>query len=185
MALIAEASAVSTTQIVILALAAAGLTAVMLSTRRRIRSSQRLDNVPARQRYARLTEQSEARDDVQEVMLELDKLSRHIHGQIDTRLARLEALIRDADQRIAKLSQMRDAPQATGGVDVRLDREEPAVSEKNREGIDDRRFSHVYRLAETGLPPAEIAQKVGKTVGEIELMLALRRTRQEAHVAEK
>jgi hypothetical protein len=39
---------------------------------------------------------------------------------------------------------------------------------------DDPLARQVYQLADTGLAPADIAQKIGEHVGKVELILALR-----------
>jgi hypothetical protein len=44
----------------------------------------------------------------------------------------------------------------------------------------DDRHAAIYRLADGGLSPAQIGQEVGKTTGEVELILALRRAKREA-----
>jgi len=38
----------------------------------------------------------------------------------------------------------------------------------------DRRYEEIYALADYGLAPAEIAQRVGSPIGEVELILSLR-----------
>ena len=95
---------------------------------------------------------------------ELQDLSRKISAEIDTRFGKLEAAIRDADRRIAVLNRMSrgtaqdgsDAPAAGGDHDVR--------------------YTVVYELADAGFSPVDIAKDLGRTPGEIELILNLRRT---------
>ncbi len=41
----------------------------------------------------------------------------------------------------------------------------------------DRRYEEIYTLADYGYPPAEIAQRVGTPVGEVQLILGLRKQR--------
>ena len=93
--------AMSTSQIVMLALAVAGLTILMLSTHRKVRDRHQQPRSTARQRYAELERGTKAKRDIEAVMLELDQLSRQVHGRLDTKYAKLEAVIRDADRRIA------------------------------------------------------------------------------------
>lgn len=168
---------------VLFALAVVGLTIVMLSTRRRIAQSRKESSTNVRDRHAGLSKQIGVRRDMETVMAELDKLSRQIHGRIDIKLARLEKLIRDADQRIERLSQLSESPSASHGstVEITLHREDPhqpAFAKQNPAG--ENRRQAVYRLADDGLSPVEIAQRIGDTPGEIELILSLRKTRSSA-----
>ena len=97
---------ISLSQIVMFAVAIIGLTILMRSTFARARSSARKPLESVKERYNNLSSQREARDDVQHVMIELDRLARQIHGRIDTKFAKLEAVIRHADARIDELSRL-------------------------------------------------------------------------------
>ncbi len=178
------AGGISSTQIAMLGLAVAGLTIVMLSTRRRVRESKRLSPPPARQRYARLEAQSRAGRDLDHVMLELDQLARQVHGRIDTQLAKLEAVMREADQRIEKLSRLaRMANGESAAAGARFQSRPPTAGEgmpPTASDVEDSRHAPIYQLADSGMPPIEIARKVGMTTGEINLILALRQTKNEA-----
>jgi hypothetical protein len=168
-------------QIIMLVLAVVCLTAVMLATRRRIRDSQRTPSHTARRQFAQHREQSRSIRDVEQVMLELDQLSRQIHGRIDTKLARLETLIRDADQRIEKLTRLADKADGRPRFEITLDEEQPREQQSdNPATLNDERHADVFQLADDGSSPFEIAQKLGRPVGEIELILALRLTREKS-----
>ncbi len=167
-------------QIAMLVLAVGALTLVMLSTRRRIRNSQRMPRPSARDRYAQLQERSEATRDVEQVMLELDQVSRQIHGRLDTKLARLEAVIRDADERIDKLSRLVRRVEADPRLEITLDQEDPHETPTGRSDDADDRHAAVFTLADRGMSSVEIAREIGKPPGEIELILALRTTKAEA-----
>lgn len=173
------AAGISTSQIIMLVLAVAALTLVMISTRRRIRESRGVSLTSARQRYAELEEQSEATRDLEKVMLELDELSRQIHGRLDTKLAKLEAVLGDADRRIDKLSRLIRAAEGAATLELTLDRQEPHDPPSTAPD-DDSRHAAVYRLADSGRSAVQIAQEVGKPRGEVDLILALRRTRDKA-----
>jgi len=168
-------------QIIMLALAVVCLTAVMFATRRRIRDSQRKPSNTAREQFAQRKEQGRSIRDVEHVMLELDQLSRQIHGRLDTKLARLETVIRDADERIEKLTRLADKADGRPQFEVMLDEEQPC--EQQTDGPvtpNDERHSDVFQLADDGASPLQIAQKLGRPVGEIELILALQQTREKA-----
>lgn len=173
-------TAMSGSQIVILALAVGALTIVMISTYRRTRARRFQPDISVRERYAELQKKSAATRDLEQIILELDQLARQIHGRIDTRFAKLEAVIRDADERIDKLDRLVRAAQGQATFDVTLEAEDsPKPSPSVNEETDSRRAA-IYRLADGGLSVAQIGQEVGKTAGEVELILALRRTRAEA-----
>ncbi len=172
-----DATGITPTQIILFIMAIVALTMLMLATRRRIvDSGRRPGGDSVRERYRGLQKEAEAKHDVEQVMLELEKLSRQIHGRIDTKLARLETLIRDADQRIERLSRLAGAPSGESRLEITLDREEPQPIPKTGEVGEDWHAA-VYRAADGGMTAVQIAQKVGRTTGEVELLLALRKTR--------
>ena len=171
----------STSQIIMLAAAVVGLTILMLSTRRKLRNHQRRTEPTARERFTELEREVKTTRNVEEVMLELDQLSRQIHGRLDTKFAKLEAIIRDADQRIAELSRLLRASSGDAACDVTVEAtgaDEPSP-DSSPEFADHPRVA-VYQLAESGLSPSQIAEKVGKPLGEVELILALQRAKQQA-----
>jgi len=101
--------------------------------------------------------------DLEELLVELQELSRKISADIDTRFAKLEAAIRDADRRIAVLNRLEHRlAERTGQVAA---------------GIDDFDVRHavIYELADAGYSPVQIAKELGKTPGEVELILNLRK----------
>ncbi len=173
------AGGISPLQIVMLVLGVGGVTVVMISTRRRIRNSQRLPRTPTKQRYAELEKQARAGRSLEQVMLELDQLARQVHGRIDTQLAKLEAIIRNADQRIDKLSRLVRAADGEPTLDVTADCEDPHAAPLAASKVEDSRDEPVFRLADSGRSPIDIARQIGKTTGEIELILALRKTKNE------
>lgn len=173
------AGGISALQIVMLVVGVAGVAVVLISTRRRIRNSQHIVRTPAKQRYAELEQQARAGRSLEQVMLELDQLSRQVHGRIDTQLAKLEAIIRNADQRIDKLSRLVRAADGEPTLDITADSEDPRAAPLAASKVEDSRDEPVFRLADSGMSPIEIARQTGKTTGEIELILALRKTKNE------
>ena len=179
LALMAQ-SGISASQLVMLLLAVAALTLVMLATRRRFRESKCLAPPPARERYSQLQDKSNSKRDLEQVMLELDELSRQIHGRIDTKLARLEAIIGDADRRIEKLSALVTAAEGKPASSVTFERNSPRETPSVSADVDEQRYAAVYRLSDSGKNPEQIAREVGRTTGEVELILALRKARRQA-----
>ncbi len=167
-------------QITMLTVGVAGLAILLLSTRRRVRRSQQSSDISVRERYDELQRESSATRDVETVMRELDQLSRQIHGRLDTKLAKLEMVIRDADERIDRLSRMTRSAGGAETIDVTLKPETPsAAGPSSPEGLRSR-YSAVYEAADEGLTPVEIAKELGRTPGEVELILSLRKTRRKS-----
>jgi len=93
---------------------------------------------------------------MQNLLMELAELSRQVGEQLDARAAKLEALLKQADDRIAQLQ----------GQPVEEPPSPPAENES--------RYIEIYRLADAGQSSAQIAQQLNRPQGEIELILALR-----------
>jgi len=177
-------------QLLMLAGGVLGLGVVMRSTYRRVGRSRSGPRTSVRSTYAELTGKTDPRPDVEQVMLELDHLARQIHGRIDTRFAKLETVIRDADERIDTLSRLLREAKGEPAVDVTLGEEatdDPPhtasrptkVPTSNATDMDSQQ-AVIYRLADSGLSAGQIAENVARNTGEVELILALRRTRRDA-----
>lgn len=108
---------------------------------------------------ASLSAEERIRRDLDALMVELQELSRRTNAEIDTRFAKIEVVIRDADQRIATLNRLT----RKGGKKSAEAPDEP-----------DLRHQIVYELADAGMNPIQIAKELGKTPGEVELILNLR-----------
>jgi len=108
------------------------------------------------------------RRDLESLIAELEQLSRKISAEIDTRFAKLEAAMHDADRRIAALHRL--AQHQTGQVgQTPPPREAGPVSDRPED-----RYTLIYELADVGFSPVEIARDLGRTPGEVELILNLR-----------
>jgi hypothetical protein len=106
------------------------------------------------------------------LLVDLTEMARQVTAQLDTRSAKLEALIRQADERIASLR---------GGIAGGL--REPVNDDQRgescaAEAIPDPRHAEVYALADQGRAAREIAAALNRPSGEVELILALRRQEQ-------
>jgi len=155
---------VSPKDLVPLAVILVALYLIISSLRRRQQRRARQDTPGSDPQPARAStsEGQQLRRDLEALMVELQELSRKISAQIDTRFAKLETVIRDADRRIAVLERLnRQADVKTGAI----------LGETFSQDI---RHSAVYELADTGLTPVDIAKELGKTPGEVELILNLR-----------
>lgn len=123
------------------------------------------------------------RADMEQLLIELDKLSREVSGQIDTRFTKLEQSIADADKRIAAMRILLEACKNAGASLAPADDqsvrqqsgagESPAMSGHTTAGGDSR-MHRIYQLADQGLSPMQIAQQLEEHPGEVELILNLR-----------
>jgi small-conductance mechanosensitive channel len=101
-----------------------------------------------------LSRQRTVEKQMETLLVELSEMARQMTAQIDTRAARLEALLKKADETIAALGTA------------------PPPRAPQRE--EDQRHAAVYALADSGLTAGQIAQRLARPEGEIELILALR-----------
>jgi len=170
--------AVSGVEVAVFGIFAAILTIIMISTRNRTRRSMQTPRHAARERYEAASKQSSSLRDVEDVMLELDKLAREVNGRLDIRFAKLEALIRDADERLATYERLTKSPtadEATEHLDITLGAAQPDAPDPPPK-MQDSPHAEVYRLADAGMTSIQIAEETGKTIGEIDLILTLRTT---------
>lgn len=102
---------------------------------------------------------------LEDLMADAEELTGRLAANLDAKAARLERLIAQADERLNRLedrtaADTRARPERRGGVTI--DDTDPL----NR---------RVYDLADRGLPPVEIAKQLSQQVGQVELILNLRR----------
>jgi len=119
---------------------------------------------------ASMAQQRAVERQMQNLLVDLTEMARQISGQLDTRAARLQALLDQADERIAQLRQLSgaapvDSPQASTT---------PETSASAPVSIASPMHAEVYALADEGRGAKEIAARLNRPSGEIELILALR-----------
>lgn len=175
-------SAPSMVQWGLLLVAGVIVVAIIWSSQRKMSRAARMPNPTDLTAMSDRNRLASATRDIEELITELDDLSRRIHGRLDSRIARLETLIREADRRIADLSAPEHSAPRAAAIDVTLSAESPATPAKAEAAPDDRQAA-IHRLADGGLTPAEIATELNQPLGEIELILALRRVRARAGAA--
>lgn len=147
-----------------LAVAVIAVFLLMSSLRRKQKASGRETVAPAVPReHGESGSRADMRRDIDALLVELQELSRKISADIDMRFAKLEVVIQAADRRIAALSRLTRQGGSSG-------------EQKPRSGSDlDDRHAVVYELADAGHPVLDIARELGKTPGEVELILNLRK----------
>jgi hypothetical protein len=147
-----------------------------------------LETPPARSAMA---QQRALERDMQSLLVEYEQMIRNMTAQLDTRATKLELLIKEADEKLAAL-------RAANGVTppAAAPSSPPTESDASAEGAaavaratdltptprrdptgPDPRHAEVYALADQGLSPRDVARRLGRPNGEIELILALRTAR--------
>src|SRR5665213_4586253 len=135
-----------------------------------------------------LASQRAVEHDMTNLLVQLSEMARQVTAQLDTRTAKLELLIKDADERLAAL---KDATKhqsnsnggngngnsnGNGNGHARDDQAEspPSQPAAALPEVVESPHRNVYELADQKLTPQQIAQKLCRPQGEIELILALR-----------
>ncbi len=114
---------------------------------------------------------SAASTEEQQLHRDMTELTERLVHQLDVRTARMEKMLEQADERIATLEKLLVAkPQPT--VEVKPRHSAPMASLDTSAGNSHR---DVYALADEGLTPVQIAQRLSKPTGQVELILNLRR----------
>ncbi len=190
--------------IVVVAAIIVAIVLLMLATQRRARESGPSPRDYAREQISRLRDQQGIRDDMEELLAQLQELSRQINAQADTKFAKLEAAVADADKRIERLAQSLRAADAKSAklaaavadADKRIEplaqslrtaegspaaeapAEDAASAPEKEEQVEqqDPLRRQIFELADEGMSALEIARQTGRNTGEIELILNLRQT---------
>jgi hypothetical protein len=153
-----------------LALGAAVLTIAYAVFRPMMRKK---DPLARREAPGSLAGQRAVERDMSNLLVELSAMARQITAQIDTRSAKLELLIREADEKIAEL---RAATPSRAASPFSLAARTSQPSEELDAPVNPS-HAEVYALADQGRSPREIAAQLGRPDGEIELILGLRMAR--------
>jgi hypothetical protein len=120
------------------------------------------DNLFPAERIAALRERAEAEGGIEGRVAHAADQIRELTAVLDTRIATLDALIQQADERIDALREPKAGPSHEHS-------REPATTPA------DAQKRAIYDLADQGLTPEEIAGRLGQHAGKVELVLALRR----------
>ncbi len=173
---------------------------VMLSVAMLRRSQQRQATARevTREHMARLRDQHNLRGSMDDLLVQLEEVARRVNAQVDTRFAKLEAVIHDADQRIARLERLTGrvttpehlptgsgpaAPSPTGPEvappppDGEHAAPPPIASAPPRcpSTPPGERRRRIYDLADQGTSALVIADALQMPIGEVELILSLRK----------
>jgi|SRR5688572_9690104 len=122
-----------------------------------------------------VSQQRQIERDMSNLMVEMLETARQITAQLETRAARLEVLIQQADDRVAALKACTaTAAPSAALAPARHTEEIAAASADHHESPPNPRHAEVWAMADEGRSPPEIARKLNRPSGEIELILALR-----------
>jgi hypothetical protein len=165
---------------------------IVLLRRHQFRGTTRRDM--GRDHIARLRDQHQLRQSMDELLVQLEEVSRSVGAQVDTKFAKLEKVIHDADERVARLERVlgrpgrepAESPTKTPATPAKPDTPPPNVASarapvraERSPSIEpsDPRFQRVYDLVDAGASAITAAQQLNMPVGEVELILNLRQLR--------
>jgi hypothetical protein len=114
-----------------------------------------------------LSTQRAVERDMTNLLVELSEMARQVSSQLDTRALKLEMLMKEADQKLAALQTAMRNPASHRSLPS------PAYAEVPPPTVDPRHVE-VYVLADQGHTTQEIAHRLNRPRGEIELIVALR-----------
>ena len=168
---ILEADQVSDNQIVLVVVIVGVCALLLISTRRRLREARNSPKTYAREQVARLRDERVVVQDMEELVTQLEQIAQQVNARIETKFAKLEGATRAADDRIERLERLLRQAQGQATLDVTV------ADQATAEPADpaDPRRQLIFQLADTGHTPVQIAEEVGQSTGEIELILALRK----------
>lgn len=123
-----------------------------------------------------LSRQRSIEREMESLLVELHEMARTMNAQIETRVAKLEVLLREADERSRRLEKLLSQQPPVAQVPER-----PALSitpvEPEPSEAEDDRWGEIRDLASQGLSDRQIASRVGRPLGEVEFVLNLLRQR--------
>ena len=200
MMILSATDGTSNGMMMLLLVLAATVIMIVLLRRHQFRSTSNRD--VARDHIARIRDQHKLRNSMDELLVELEEVSRRVGAEVDTRFAKLETVIRDADERIARLEKLlgqrstrpptttpnpppnptpNPSPKRQRGIPTTPPSRSPERQQRTIGPVttqtDDPRFARLYELIDGGATPVKAAEELGMPLGEVELILNLRKFR--------
>lgn len=175
-------------------IAVGAVTVIYLAIIRPMRKNkQQKDPLSRTPSHASLAQQRGVEREMTNLLVEYEEMIRRMTAQVDTRTAKLELLLREADEKLAQLKSAAaasgpngtalaagrtspaalpaPAPAAGANGAAAADTAEPAPPAAD---VPDPRHQEVYTLADRGRTTRQIARELKRPQGEVELILALR-----------
>lgn len=156
-----------------LPMAALAMAALYLFVYRPMKNKRKRDPMNDAPSRTTLAQQRHVEREMETLLVELSEMSRKMTAQIDSRSAKLELLIQEADAKIEQLRALQASTPKSHVERFRMDVTPSPVPDDIATTIDPR-HAEVYQLADQGRSTAEIADGLRRPRGEIELILALR-----------
>jgi len=151
------------------------LITMWLMFRLRRKRAQSLMQPTAHEQLERNRQARGMRGDLEQVMVEVEQLARRFSAQLDAKSMHLSKLIEQADERIAELKRLEgETPPPPPPPDMEAEPSQPQPRDPLEPESESELAQSVYRLADAGNDPIEIARSLNEHVGKIELILALR-----------
>ncbi|MEN0020960.1 MAG: hypothetical protein AAF747_08780 [Planctomycetota bacterium] len=152
--------------------------------RGRRRQANEMDRDPS-ERIDELQAKAASSGSLGQLVAEAEETAARLAKQLDSKAIRIEALLDrveqrlgELDERLTGLDERLDASPLSigqpGGSDEVSPREAPAMTDSAGPPIDPAHV-RIHELSDTGMTPIQIAAEVGRPVGQVELILALRR----------
>lgn len=165
---------------VLLALCLVTLSLMLLRIRRGRRSA--APNPSIRRELNAMRGRSELHRSGDELLIQLEEMARRINAQVDTKFAKLDRVVMDADERLAKLEAALRRADRLAAAGFSSSKSEPSGAGAQAAPVradrpTDTRHAGVYDLADAGNPPVEIAERLEMPLGEVEVILNLRNFR--------
>ncbi len=147
----------------------------------RSRKKRSATQTTARDHVDRARQKQGVRDELEALMVDINRMARDLGAQLDAKIVRIEKALRDADQRITQLEALQDA---LAHPHTHTQASTPSHTEDHHAGLSTSSHHHahqadpltreVYALADQGIGPHDIAEQLGEHIGKVELILALR-----------
>ncbi len=131
---------------------------------------------------------TQAPAEVERWEVQMHDLARDLSAQLDSKMSALQHLIRTAEQQCARLESLLASVNdpasgvITAGANSQTETQASALGSSAKptasalSKLADRRYDEIYALADAGQTSQAIAERLGTPVGEVELILGLRRT---------
>ena len=150
-------------------LLAAGLLIVYVAILRPMRARKK-DPLARTPQQPSLAQQRAIERDLSALLAQLTATAGEMTSQIEAQAVRLQALLREADE---KINELRSATSAASRPPAPRDNVDhiPATAAVDPQHVE------IYGLADQGRSPREIARRLNRPHGEVELILALRETK--------
>lgn len=156
---------------------------ILMGRLRKGRRASAPDHRTPKEHIAEIRARAGDRSQIEAFKVDAQDFTRQMAALLDTKAARLEALITDADDRLARLAHLEQHVDrhrgpannrpGTSGANGSSQAPRGMTDDPAREHVDPL-HERVYRLADDGLDTVQIARQTGQPTGQIELILALR-----------